>query len=166
MAQSGKPVRVGVHQVELVASTQVVVLVCRGKAIVTVQYRGLDDHICTCLVQCNRDEFSRWAMSVGPMTEKVADHFLKSGKAAEQGYKACADLSKLEQRYGKQRLEAACGKALVYSTAPALRTIASILKNGLDKPDKAESQLPQSKANSYGITRGAAYFRKGGDRGC
>ena len=48
MAQSGKPVRVGVHQVELVASTQVVV------AIVTVQYRGLDDHICTCLVQCNR----------------------------------------------------------------------------------------------------------------
>lgn len=54
MAQSGKPVCVGVHQVELVASTQVVVLVCRGKAIVTVQYRGLDDHICTCLVQCNR----------------------------------------------------------------------------------------------------------------
>ena len=75
-------------------------------------------------------------------------------------------MSKLEQRYGKQRLEAACGKALAYSTAPSLRTIASILKNGLDKPDKAESQLPQSKANSYGITRGAAYFRKGGDRGC
>ena len=43
-------------------------------------------------------------------------------------------------------------------------TIASILKNGLDKPDKAESQLSQSKANSYGITRGATYFRKGGDR--
>ncbi len=114
----------------------------------------------------NADEFSRWAMSVGPMTEKVADHFLKSGKAAEQGYKACASLSKLEQRYGKQRLEAACGKALAYSTAPSLRTIASILKNGLDKPDKAESQTAQSKANSYGITRGAAYFRKGGDHEC
>ena len=53
---------------------------------------------------------------------------------------------------------------MAYSTAPSLRTIASILKNGLDKPDKAESQLSQSKANSYGITRGAAYFRKGGDR--
>ena len=47
---------------------------------------------------------------------------------------------------------------------PSLRTIASILKNDLDKPDKAESQLSQSKANSYGITRGVAYFRKGGDR--
>ena len=100
-------------------------------------------------------------MSVSPMTEKVAEHFLKSGKAAEQGYKACAGLTKLEQRYGKQRLEAACGKTLAYSTTPSLRTIASILKNDLDK---AESQLSQSKANSYGITRGAAYFRKGGDR--
>ena len=96
----------------------------------------------------------------------LSEHFLKSGKAAEQGYKACAGLSKLEQRYGKQRLEAACGKALAYSTAPSLRTIASILKNGLDKPDKAESQTAQSKANSYGITRGAAYFRKGGDHEC
>ena len=100
-------------------------------------------------------------MSVGPMTEKVAEHFLKSGKAAEQGYKACAGLTKLEQRYGKQRLEAACGKALAYSTAPSLRTIASILKNGLDK---AENQPVQGKANRYGITRGVAYFRKGGDR--
>ena len=79
----------------------------------------------------NADEFSRWAMSVGPMTEKVAEHFLKSGKVAEQGYKACAALTKLEQRYGKLRLEAACSKALTYNTTPSLRTIASILKNGL-----------------------------------
>ena len=39
--------------------------------------------------------------------------------------------------------------------------IFSILKNGLDK---AEIQTAQSKSNSYGITRGAAYFQKGGDR--
>ena len=52
----------------------------------------------------------------------------------------------------------------MYSTEPSLRTIASILKNGLDKPDKVESQTAQPRSNSYGITRGAAYFRKGGDR--
>lgn len=112
----------------------------------------------------NAEEFSRWAMSVGPMTEKVAEYFLKSGKVVEQGYKACAGLTKLEQRYGKLRLEAACSKVLVYSTEPSLRTIASILKNGLDKQEKPESQTVQPKSNSYGITRGAAYFRKGGDR--
>ena len=37
------------------------------------------------------------------MTEKVAEHFLKSGKAAEQGYKACAGLSKLEQDVYKRQ---------------------------------------------------------------
>ena len=110
------------------------------------------------------DEFSPWAISVGPVTEKVVEHFLKFGKAVEKGYKACSGLTKLEQLYGKQQLETACGKALAYSTVPSLRTIASILKNGLDKPDKAGSQPTQPKANSYGITRGAAYFRKGGDR--
>lgn len=112
----------------------------------------------------NADEFSHWAMSVGPMTEKVAESFLKSGRAVEQGYKGCVGLTKLEQRYGKSRLEAACGKVLSYGTAPSLRTIASILKNGLDKPEKTDGQTAQSKSNRYSITRGAAYFRKGGDR--
>lgn len=95
------------------------------------------------------------------MTEKIAEHFLKPGKAAEQGYKACTGLIKLEQRYGKSRLEAACSKTLAYSNASSLRTVASILKNGLDKPGKAESQSAQPKSNSYGITRGAAYFGRG-----
>lgn len=38
----------------------------------------------------NEDDFKVWAMSVGPMTEHVVDFFLESGKAPEQGYKACA----------------------------------------------------------------------------
>ena len=44
-------------------------------------------------------------MSVGPMTEHVVDFFLESGKAPEQGYKTCASLTKLGERYGKERLE-------------------------------------------------------------
>lgn len=112
----------------------------------------------------NADEFRRWGYISRPMTEKVAESFLKSGKAVEQGYKACAGLTKLEQRYGKSRLEMACGKVLFYGTAPSLRTIASILKNGLDKTEKTDGQTAQSKSNSYSITRGAAYFRKGGNR--
>lgn len=41
----------------------------------------------------NAGDFSRWAMSIGPMTEKVVQHFLTSGTAPEQGYKACASQS-------------------------------------------------------------------------
>lgn len=44
-------------------------------------------------------------MSVGPQTEHVVAFFLESGKVPEQGYKACASLTKLGERYGKERLE-------------------------------------------------------------
>ncbi len=69
-------------------------------------------------------------MSVGPMTEKVAQHFLTSGQAPEQGYKACASLTKLGERYGRDRLENACGRILAYSATPSIRNISSFLKNG------------------------------------
>ena len=47
----------------------------------------------------NAEDFKTWAMSVGPMAEKTVDHFLDSGKAPEQGYKTCARLKKLGDRY-------------------------------------------------------------------
>ena len=112
----------------------------------------------------NADDFNRWAMSVGPMTEKVVQHFLTAGKAPEQGYKACASLTKLGERYGRERLENACGQILAYSSAPSVRNISSLLKNGQDRPVKADEQDKPSDSNRYGITRGASYFKKGGDR--
>lgn len=112
----------------------------------------------------NADDFKVWAMSAGPMTEKVVQHFLESGKAAEQGYKACASLTKLGERYGKKRLEAACARIVAFSTTPSIRNISSILKNGQNRQPETVSQDKTADANRYGITRGAAYFRKGGDR--
>ena len=59
----------------------------------------------------NEDDFKTWAMSVGPMTEKAVYHFIDSGKAPEQGYKAGASLKKLGDRYGWKRLEnGGCGR--------------------------------------------------------
>ena len=111
----------------------------------------------------NAGDFSRWAMSVGPMTEKVIQHFLTSGTAPEQGYKACASLTKLGERYGRERLENACGRILAYSAAPSVRNISSLLKNGQDRPAKAAPQDKPNDSNRFGITRGASYFWKGGE---
>lgn len=108
----------------------------------------------------NAEHFTEWAVSVGPMTAKVVRFFLASGKAPEQGYKSCASLMKLMERYGASRLESACERILSYSSTPSVRNIASILKNGQDRV-AAKKEEPTA-SNSYGITRGAAYFRKGG----
>ena len=102
-------------------------------------------------------------MFVGPMAERVVIFFLESGKAPEQGYKACASLKKLGDRYGRKRLENACGRVLAFTTTPSVRNISSLLKNERTLPDNPQPEQPKN-INHYGITRGAAYFKKGGEQ--
>lgn len=112
----------------------------------------------------NEDDFKVWAMSVGPMTEHMVDFFLESGKAPEQGYKACASLTKLGERYGKERLESACARVHAYGTTPSIRNSSSILKSKQDVKAKTSTAQEQSSNTArYGITRGASYFANGGE---
>ena len=108
----------------------------------------------------NEKEFTDWANTVGASTAAVVKYFLTSGKEAEQGYKYCASLTKLADRYGAVRLENACQRLLSFSSTPSTRTLSTILKNG---PDRAQTEPEVQKALvQHGITRGADYFRKGG----
>ena len=112
----------------------------------------------------NAEHFTEWAASVGPMTCKVIQYFLAAGKAPEQGYKACASLTRLGDRYGKVGLEDACERILAYSSTPSVRNISSLLKNSIRKSKQKDGKQEPAVSNQYGITRGAAYFRKGGER--
>lgn len=67
------------------------------------------------------EEFQVWAQTVGEQTSTVIKLFLAAGREPEQGYKACASLTKLADRYGHERLENACQRVLLYSSSPAIR---------------------------------------------
>ena len=108
----------------------------------------------------NEKEFTDWADTVGSNTAAVVKCFLTSGKEPEQGYKYCASLTKLSDRYGPVRLENACKRLLSFSNSPSIRTLSTILKNGQDRAQ--QGQTPQKEPVQHGITRGADYFRKGG----
>ena len=49
---------------------------------------------------------------------------------------------------------------LTHTSAPSIRIISTVLKNGQEIA--GDTQAESERANSYGITRGEAYFRKGG----
>lgn len=106
----------------------------------------------------NADDFTTWAASIGKKTAAVVRYFLSSGDAPEQGYKACASLSKLADRYGNKRLELACERILAYSSVPSVRNISAVLKN-----ERSSAETPVKASERYGITRGAGYFGKAGD---
>ena len=110
----------------------------------------------------NADEFTAWANTVGPNTAETVQRFFTSGREAEQGFKACASLMKLDSRYGAQRLEDACERVLRLTSAPTIRNISALCKASMERKEEAPQEA--HKEGSHGITRGAAYYRKGGLR--
>ena len=109
----------------------------------------------------NEHEFTTWAAGVGPKTLDVVRHFLSQGREVEQGYKACASLTRLANRYGAARLENACARVLDLSSAPTIRNISALCKAATErKPENSDSGERQD--NRYGITRGASYYSRGG----
>ena len=96
-----------------------------------------------------------WGRQVGPQTGAFIEALLESKRHPEQGYRACLGILRLSKTYPQERVEAACARALAYN-ALSYKSVASILKNGLDRID-AES--PQNEtAPSHENVRGAAYY--------
>ena len=68
---------------------------------------------------------------------------------------------KLEKRYGSKRLDDACERVLRLTSQSTVRNISVLCKSSAEKqPD----YVPVKKEGGHGITRGAAYYNKGGKR--
>lgn len=98
-----------------------------------------------------------WSLEIGPNTRDIVKHQLFNRPHPEMGYRSCLGLLRLSKQFGKERLEAACQKALLLGS-PTRTSVVSILNQGLDK-------LPQGEEVETGQTplheniRGAAYYR-------
>ena len=105
----------------------------------------------------NSDDFKKWADSIGNSTSKVVDIFLTSCKEPEQGFKACASLTKLGDKHGSVTLEKACEQVLRYAKVPTVRNITAAIKGLRNATSKSASES-NFRESHFGITRGAAYF--------
>jgi transposase len=84
-----------------------------------------------------------WAEKLGPATRQLADEILRERPHPEQGFRSCLGILRLAKRYGDDRVEAACRRALGVR-ARSYRHVESILKRGLDRtaPTDAETAPP------------------------
>jgi len=103
----------------------------------------------------NAPRFLEWATPVGPQTRTVIERVLQARTHPQQGYRTALGILRLAKAYGNDRLEAACQRAARLQTL-TYRSIASILKHGLDRqtPTPAQGPLPLDHAN----VRGPDYF--------
>ena len=56
-----------------------------------------------------------WAINIGPATKDIVQHQLTNKPHPEMGYRSCLGLLSLARKYGNDRLEAACRRAVVPS---------------------------------------------------
>jgi transposase len=106
----------------------------------------------------NAERFLSWAKSNGESTRIVISAILSSHKIEQQGYRSCIGVLKLADKYGAQRLEAACVKALSYTPSPSYKNIDAILKSGSDKADSSEKSEKPAIDETHSFIRGAEYY--------
>jgi transposase len=98
-----------------------------------------------------------WARKTGPATAELAEAILAARPHPEQGYRACLGIIRLADRYGAERVEAACRRALAVR-AHSYRSVESILRHGLDAqplPERGPARTHPRHAN----LRGSEYYR-------
>jgi transposase len=98
-----------------------------------------------------------WASTVGPMTAKLAEAILAERRHPEHGYRSCLGLFRLAKRYGHERVEAACARALV-AGARSYRHVESILKHGLDRAPALDVERAEGAKVEHENVRGPNYY--------
>lgn len=97
----------------------------------------------------------RWAESAGPSVAALVDAIMRTRRHPEQGFRSCLGIIRLGARYGEDRLEAACRRALAVRGF-SYRSVDSILRTGLDRqPLPSAPPAPFAHDN----LRGPDYYR-------
>ena len=100
----------------------------------------------------------QWAEKIGPYTAQLFERILADKPHPEMGYRGCLGIIRLAEKYPQKRMEAAAERALL-TGACRYRSIASILKNSLDRQPLPVSAAASSAAPPrHGNIRGAEYF--------
>ncbi len=101
------------------------------------------------------ERFLRWAQKYGPATTALVEQVLRRRQHVEQSYRSIMGILRLANRFGGDRLEAACRRALLIK-AYNYRSIESILAKGLDGLEL--ETIDEHIAPVHENVRGAQYF--------
>lgn len=96
-----------------------------------------------------------WAGTYGPNVARVVEAILASRPHPEQGYRSCLALIRTAKRYGRERTDAACARALEIES-PTRKSVEMILKRGLERI-AADPSAPRSIGVHENI-RGGEYY--------
>lgn len=152
------------RQVEVRATAQTIEVFLKGERIAShvrddkpYFYSTLPEHRPEALqayLSWNPERFIRWAEKTGPATAELVNRIMTSRAHPEQGYRASLGLMRLGTRYGAERLEAACGRALSFEMF-SYRGVRNILESGTDR---LKPEGPGKREKPHANLRGPRYY--------
>lgn len=112
-------------------------------------------------VEWTPERIASWAKKMGVSTEKFVEALMTSRAHPQQGFRSCLGVLRLAKRYGAERLESACERALVIG-AYSFKSVESILKNNLDQNPLPANSTPLNDKpipDVHENVRGKDYFQ-------
>jgi transposase len=100
------------------------------------------------------ERIRREAAKVGPDADTLIEVILRSRPHPEQGFRSAIGILGLVKRYGSERVDAACARALLLN-ARSYKSVAAILKNGTDK---TAPPTPEAPILFHSNIRGRGYY--------
>jgi len=102
------------------------------------------------------DRLIRWASETGKSTADLVAAILAKKIHPQQGFNSCLGIVTLDKKFGKERVEAACKRALAIGGI-SYKSVKSILETGLDKTPLLEPRTAAPKITHSNI-RGGEYY--------
>jgi transposase len=99
----------------------------------------------------------RWARESGPSVGGLIERVMSTRAHPQQGFRSCLGIMRLSQRYGSERLEAACQRALQVD-AVSYRSVRSILQMGLERQEVPAGEPPAALPQVHENLRGSSYY--------
>jgi transposase len=106
-------------------------------------------------LQWTPSRMEQWAQETGPACAQLVRQIMDQKPHPEQGFRSCLGIIRLGEKAGRERLEAACRRALHFGTC-SYRSVDSILKHRLDQ-QPLEQELPLNSPDHANV-RGANYY--------
>lgn len=102
--------------------------------------------------------FCEQASQIGPFTRQLVEQLLATHSYAPQAYRSCSGILSLAKKYGKERLERACQRALHFQ-ATNYRFVRTILERDMDRLelDGQSTTIAQAVSTHENIRGAKAY---------
>lgn len=99
----------------------------------------------------------KWAGNIGEATARVVETIITSREHPQQGYRASLGIIRLEKKYSRERLEAACRRAIAFG-AYSYKSVCSILEKKLDQLPLPDGQFSETAIIEHHNIRGKKYY--------